>query len=541
MTMTMSSTKLKLKIITRKPELSTCEIVTGPLSKDAKGSQKTELGKLKKCGISVANSDNKQQVKTIIGVKRGAEEIVNLHSKKKLKMDRSLHRKCSVILKKLMTHQCSWPFLQPVDPVSLKIPDYFSIITKPMDLGTVKSKLENNLYTVAEDFKADVRLIFSNAMRYNPPGNSFHLMAKEMDKLFSDQWRFVGSTADKQHTSDDSQRGSSLRINLGRSESLSRKPISKDLSSKNPQGQDTKHNAMICKAPKLSGSQSVSPCAKSSLHVDNSANSTRKGSTQCTERPKPKLMTESSTGSKKSVAEVAIKSKLHRNKSDPDSDGAASCLDEEHANATLPSVSQEWRSPIYEAQLSPERALRAAMLKRRFADTIFKAQQQTTLCHGGKYEDEERMRLERRQHEDTYFRIYPTERRKIEAQIKASQDRKEAERRMQRETARKSLENMQRSVEFDDNISILTELAHMIGDFSFAGPLRGYGGMYAASNQFVKGKLKSPLERLGLYLKEDDEIVCDEAAMMECEEGEFISWSRNVLVMNANWKLSEYK
>ncbi|KAL8140510.1 hypothetical protein V2J09_006531 [Rumex salicifolius] len=572
MAMTLSANKLKLKIITRKPDLSTCEIITPSLSKDAKGAsayegRKSELGNLKKCGISVANGDSKQQqVKSIIGVKRGAEEMVDLHIKKKLKMDRSLHRKCSVILKKLMTHQCSWPFLQPVDPVALKIPDYFSIISKPMDLGTVKSKLENNLYTVAEEFKADVRLIFSNAMCYNPPANSIHHMAKDLDKLFSEQWRFVGSFADKQHISDDGEKKlhdgerGCLRITLGRSESLSRKPIvlmqkvdgesSKDVSSKTVLGQHIKHNVKISKASQLSRSQSVSLCAKSSLHVEcdsanlTHVNSMHKESTQCTEKMKPKLSTESSTGekmppcdirvSKKSVDEVANKCKPQMSKSDHDSDGAVSCLDEEHANATVtsvstPAASEEWRSPTYEAQLSPDKALRAAMLKRRFADTIFKAQQQTTRRPGDKFEhvrlDEEKLRLERWQQEEKL---------KIEAQIKASKDRQESERRMQRErerlAARKSLEKMQRSVIFEDNISTLTELAHIIGDFSFAGPLRGFGGMYAASNQFVKGKLKNPLERLGLFLKEEDELVLgddygharDEAALIDCEEGELI-------------------
>jgi len=45
------------------------------------------------------------------------------------------------ILDKLMAQPNAWPFNKPVDPVELKIPDYFDIIRKPMDLGTVKKKL----------------------------------------------------------------------------------------------------------------------------------------------------------------------------------------------------------------------------------------------------------------------------------------------------------------------------------------------------------------------------------------------------------------
>lgn len=37
-------------------------------------------------------------------------------------------------------------FHEPVDPVKFGIMDYFDIITKPMDLGTVKKKLNYNAY-----------------------------------------------------------------------------------------------------------------------------------------------------------------------------------------------------------------------------------------------------------------------------------------------------------------------------------------------------------------------------------------------------------
>ena len=32
----------------------------------------------------------------------------------------------------------SWPFLEPVDPVALNIPDYLEVVKTPMDLSTVK-------------------------------------------------------------------------------------------------------------------------------------------------------------------------------------------------------------------------------------------------------------------------------------------------------------------------------------------------------------------------------------------------------------------
>jgi hypothetical protein len=58
-----------------------------------------------------------------------------------------------------------------------------------MDLGTIKAKLEKNIYFSKEEFAADVRLTFSNAMTYNPPTNDVHLMAKELNKLFDRKWK----------------------------------------------------------------------------------------------------------------------------------------------------------------------------------------------------------------------------------------------------------------------------------------------------------------------------------------------------------------
>ncbi|PKA62328.1 Transcription factor GTE9 [Apostasia shenzhenica] len=100
-----------------------------------------------------------------------------------------LIKQCESLLKRLMAHQYAWVFNTPVDVVKLNIPDYFSVIKQPMDLGTVKSKLASNLYSSPWDFASDVRLTFSNAMTYNPPGNDVHIMADVMSKFFEMRWK----------------------------------------------------------------------------------------------------------------------------------------------------------------------------------------------------------------------------------------------------------------------------------------------------------------------------------------------------------------
>jgi E1A/CREB-binding protein len=91
-----------------------------------------------------------------------------------------LKSKCSDILKGLQTHQHGWVFNCPVDPVELGLPDYYDIIKKPMDLGSVQKRLENGAYHAIEDFQRDCQLTFENAMTYNEDGSVVYDMAKEL-------------------------------------------------------------------------------------------------------------------------------------------------------------------------------------------------------------------------------------------------------------------------------------------------------------------------------------------------------------------------
>ncbi|XP_076896557.1 transcription factor GTE8-like [Bidens hawaiensis] len=102
-----------------------------------------------------------------------------------------LKKQCESLLKKLMTHQHGWVFNKPVDVVALKIPDYFNVIKNPMDLGTIKEKLSSGKYSSPLEFLADVRLTFSNAMTYNPPGNDVHIMADVLSKFFELRWKSI--------------------------------------------------------------------------------------------------------------------------------------------------------------------------------------------------------------------------------------------------------------------------------------------------------------------------------------------------------------
>lgn len=92
--------------------------------------------------------------------------------------------RCAKVLRQLSNNKNALPFLQPVDHVLLKIPDYPLIIKHPMDLGTIKTKLENGQYSSPRDFEHDVNLVFRNATFYNKPGSIVHGMCKALNKVF---------------------------------------------------------------------------------------------------------------------------------------------------------------------------------------------------------------------------------------------------------------------------------------------------------------------------------------------------------------------
>ncbi|XP_078382273.1 bromodomain-containing protein 3-like isoform X2 [Oculina patagonica] len=94
---------------------------------------------------------------------------------------------CSNIIKELFSKKhaaYAWPFFKPVDASSLGLHDYHDIIKQPMDMGTIKVKMEGREYNSSSEFAADVRLMFSNCYRYNPPDHDVVKMARQLQDVF---------------------------------------------------------------------------------------------------------------------------------------------------------------------------------------------------------------------------------------------------------------------------------------------------------------------------------------------------------------------
>ena len=151
------------------------------------------------------------------------------------RMSDLLHRHVLGAVKHVQAHKWSWPFNAPVDleqvgewrvgavvaaaslcffltptpllPLPrLQYPTYRTVVADPIDLGTIRQRLEAGaraaaalpgtppppsvvrLYTHPDQVEADVARVFANAKAFNPAGTDVHLMADALATRFSARW-----------------------------------------------------------------------------------------------------------------------------------------------------------------------------------------------------------------------------------------------------------------------------------------------------------------------------------------------------------------
>jgi hypothetical protein len=109
-----------------------------------------------------------------------------------------LQRLLRPLLQKLMLHpRNAGLFNTPVDPVALTLYDYFIRIKEPMDLGTVKSKLQSGHYTTVQQCFDDIDLVFRNAILYNGDNSSVSATAKLIQADFQAEMQAINEKLEK--------------------------------------------------------------------------------------------------------------------------------------------------------------------------------------------------------------------------------------------------------------------------------------------------------------------------------------------------------
>ncbi|KAF8390596.1 hypothetical protein HHK36_025123 [Tetracentron sinense] len=554
--------------------------------------------------------------------------------------DTMLMKQCETLLKRLMSHQFGWVFKTPVDIVKLNIPDYFTVIKHPMDLGTVKSRIASGVYSSPLGFVDDVRLTFSNAMTYNPPGNDVHYMADTLSKYFEVRWKPIEKKLPVTKTqSVPAKSGFPREMEASKPMLPSKKrkinsidhkvnhePVKHIMTDEEKcklgrelealLGEMPDHIVDFLKRHSLGASQTAEdeieididalsdetlltlrkllddyliekqmnqakaePCEMELLHESGLSNSSIqpcKGNEPVEEdidiggndppvSSYPPVEIDKDTAHINSKCSSSSSSSGESGSSSSDSDsGSSSGSESDAAKASTPannrkeilgsgvadlnqkisdlsdqheeiqSVSgldqfeqnpppkpvsveadchQEGESAP-ERQVSPEKLYRAALLRRRFADTILKAREKTLVQ--GEKGDPEKLRLEREELE----RKQREEKARLQAEAEAAEDaRRQAEaeaaaeakrrRELEREAARQALQKMEKTVEINETCQFLEDLEmlrtapaeHLPSSIDETSPDHSQDGL----GSFKLRGSSNPLEQLGLYMKMDDD------------------------------------
>ncbi|KAJ2611663.1 hypothetical protein H4S08_003050 [Coemansia sp. RSA 1365] len=106
---------------------------------------------------------------------------------------------CRRVLLRLQAQPSALEFMAPVDPVRQNVPSYFDIVKKPMDLATIRKKLDRaNEYQLPDQFRDDVCLVISNCLLFNPSGSYVHQQALALRNVFEEIWsKYAGSSINK--------------------------------------------------------------------------------------------------------------------------------------------------------------------------------------------------------------------------------------------------------------------------------------------------------------------------------------------------------
>ena len=107
------------------------------------------------------------------------------------------------VLQTIMRHRHSKTlFNQPVDPEKLGLPDYFEIVQKPQDFGSILASLNGSLekgsnisdYRTAAEVCGEILLVFNNCKRYNrrEQDSVTRQAAEEVQAIFEEKWAAAG-------------------------------------------------------------------------------------------------------------------------------------------------------------------------------------------------------------------------------------------------------------------------------------------------------------------------------------------------------------
>jgi len=101
-----------------------------------------------------------------------------------------------LVLKALIKHKDGWPFDRPI--TKAEVPDYHLHVKHPIDLGTIKTRLNDMAYSKNQQVIDDIRLVFSNCYSYNMDDTEEYGCAERLEKYFETQLKSQGIVEDEE-------------------------------------------------------------------------------------------------------------------------------------------------------------------------------------------------------------------------------------------------------------------------------------------------------------------------------------------------------
>lgn len=175
-------------------------------------------------GLDDSNASRREGGRQIKRVVKDLPEFAPQHAAKpRSQLSESL-KACNEILKEVLGKKhanYAWPFYKPVDTSLPELKDYKKVVKTPMDLGTVKNKIDGRDYSSHLDFASDVRMIFTNCYKYNPPESEIVTMARKLQDVFEmkyakipddEPYRRMGAGGDSDGDSEDERERKLLQM-----------------------------------------------------------------------------------------------------------------------------------------------------------------------------------------------------------------------------------------------------------------------------------------------------------------------------------------
>ncbi|CAD8144945.1 unnamed protein product [Paramecium octaurelia] len=96
-----------------------------------------------------------------------ADDVIDDNLINQCKEDETWEKLAKKLIAQIWKSKGAYFFHKPVDQKEYHISDYFEIVKRPMDFGTIKNKLNVNAYKSCREFHTDMLLVFDNCALYN--------------------------------------------------------------------------------------------------------------------------------------------------------------------------------------------------------------------------------------------------------------------------------------------------------------------------------------------------------------------------------------